>query len=516
MVRKNRIAGLALCLCLLCACGQQPTGEELPPPPDNRPVHGGILTDVGQAETLQQYYGRTAIIGRNERIQGDFLATGAWAEEFARLEYPDAEVSVDFAGGFVVPEGMFRDQLSAGATTWDVAVTLSDGSAAAHRVQVLHFTERTEGEVHQCLSGLLTDGQILTRRPEAYSYLMLDTRYANRMQKLPALELPPDTLAREITDGDMEAINCSVYMLSESAGAALIHDRDGQAGLLFFDMEDSFPREYFPLEGRWNYFDLEEGVLILEQYADSGDRSQLRVSLEDGRPVMGSAIRADGSDRYPVGDYTVTDRDGTLYLGEEILLEGGAWDLDDVTAIQRYHFQQALDDHRFLYSLAGWEWIEGCGIYDLETRTDSPMLGSEYGWGFSMPILRPGVGLALCAHLTEPGWWGFSMMDLTTMENTPLPLGHETEEEALGSQLQANSDLSRLMAVQSDEETAGMHRILVLDTRTGEQLFRWDIPQTLIGHPQIQLVGDDALFVFCDRKDTDTHWVYRIDLSQLG
>ena len=90
-------------------------------------------------------------------------------------------------------------------------------------------------------------------------------------------------------------------------------------------------------------------------------------------------------------------------------------------------------------------------------------------------------------------------------------MGHETEEEAISGQLEANGDLTRLALIHTDWES-NTHLVEVLDMATGQQLFCWEIDAGLVsGQPQIQLVGDNALMVSLRRWDTDTQWLYRID-----
>lgn len=510
--RKLWLAAV-LCLCL-CACGRQ---EEAPavtqPVTGNPPAQSGILTDLGQAETLQDYYGRTAIIARNERIEGSFTQTQSWALEYAMLEYPGCQAQISYVSGYQAPQAMFKDDLRAGVARWRIDLTTADGQAVSETVQVFYFTEMADGTTTQCFSGLLTGEGLLERRPEVYSYLALDTRFANRMQKLAVLGAPEEALAEELSFFEGDVLDCQAWMLSRSAVAALARYQDGSCGLALYDLDGGFETQYQALDGIWNYSQLENGILTLEQYAKSGDRQLMTITLKDGLPVTETSTRSEETGGYRVGRYTVTWKDSSLYLGDELLLEGGAWDMDDVTTTRNYLFQQALDDHRFLYQLAGWEWMEGFGIYDIETRTDTFMQGAQNDWGFSLclPIIRNEEGKALTAHLTEPGWWGLSVLDLDTLESTPLPLGHETEEEAISGQLEANGDLSRLALIHTDWET-NTHLVEVLDMATGQQLFCWEIDAGLVsGQPQIQLVEDNILMVSLRRWDTDTQWLYRIE-----
>lgn len=510
MNKRNLWLAAALCLCL-CACGRQ---EDVPteglPAADSPPQQSGILTDVGQAETLQDYYDRTAIIGRNERMEGSFTQTQNWAMEYAALEYPDSQTAVSYISGYQAPEGMFKDDLRGGVACWRVEGTAADGQAVEETVQIFYFSETADGVQTQCFSGLLAGEERLETKPEAYAYLALDTRFANRIQRLEALEAPEQALSAQLDHFEAGVLDCQAWMLDETAVVALARYEDGSCGLLLHDLEGGFETRYQELEGIWNYSQMDNGVLTLEQYAQSGDRQLLEITLKDGAPVTAESSRPEETG-YRVGRYTITEEDGSLYLGDELLLAGGEWDVDDITTTRSYQFQQALDDHRFLYGMVGWEWVDGCGIYDIETRTDTFMQGSQYGWGFSLPIVRAAEGKALAAHLTEPGWWGLSMLDLTTLESFPLNIGHDTEDAAVSGQMEANGDLSRLAILHTDWESS-IHKVRVYDTATGQILFQWDIPGGLVaGQPQIQLVGDNTLMVTLRRWDTDTQWLYRME-----
>ena len=510
MSKRNLWLAAALCLCL-CACARQEDvpAEELPVT-DSRLQQSGILTDVGQAETLQDYYDRTAVIGRNERIEGSFTQTQNWAMEYAALEYPDSQTTVSYVSGYQAPEAMFKDDLRGGVACWSVEGTDAHGQSIGEILQIFYFSETADGVQTQCFSGLLAGDERLQSKPEAYAYLALDTRFANRMQKLNDLEAPEQALSAQLDHFEAGVLDCQAWMLDENTVAALARYQNGSCGLLLRHLEGAFETRYQGLEGIWNYSQMDNGVLTLEQYAQSGDRQLLEITLENGMPVIAESSRREEAG-YRVGRYTITEEDGSLYLGDELLLAGGEWDVDDITTTRSYQFQQALDGHRFLYSMVGWEWVEGCGIYDIETRTDTFMQGSQYGWGFSLPIVRAELGKALAANLTEPGWWGLSVLDLTTLESLPLNIGHDTEDAAVSGQLEANGDLSRLAILHTDW-ASNLHEVRVYDTASGQILLRWDIPGGLVaGQPQIQLVGDNTLMVTLRRWDTDTQWLYRME-----
>ena len=351
MSKRNLWLAAALCLCL-CACARQEDvpAEELSVT-DSRPQQSGILTDVGQAETLQDYYDRTAVIGRNERIEGSFTQTQNWAMEYAALEYPDSQTTVSYVSGYQAPEGMFKDDLRGGVACWCIEGADAHGQSIEEILQIFYFSETADGVQTQCFSGLLAGDERLQSKPEAYAYLALDTRFANRMQKLNDLEAPEQALSAQLDHFEAGVLDCQAWMLDENTVAALARYQNGSCGLLLRHLEGAFETRYQGLEGIWNYSQMDNGVLTLEQYAQSGDRQLLEITLENGMPVIAESSRPEEAG-YRVGRYTITEEDGSLYLGDELLLAGGEWDVDDITTTRSYQFQQALDGHRFLYSMA--------------------------------------------------------------------------------------------------------------------------------------------------------------------
>ena len=171
-----------------------------------------------------------------------------------------------------------------------------------------------------------------------------------------------------------------------------------------------------------------------------------------------------------------------------------------------YNFHQALDDHRFLFSKAGWEWIEYYGVYDLQTREAHPLISDRQEWGFSVLQVSEDGNQAL-AGCTIGGLWNFSLVDLNDLTLRKILPQYSEEENAL-SQVVANGDLSRVAVLAEQDDTASVR---LYDTATGAELFRWDIPAALAaGQPTLQLVGEDTLVVSLRQWKTDTDWLYRV------
>lgn len=517
-MKKRFYTGLLLTALLLCGCSKPAEAPPVQTTPvvEQPPVQSGILSDVGQAKTLQEYYDRTAIIGRNEWMEGNFTQTESWALEYAQLEYPGGTVTVDFGGGYVLPDAMTKDELSGGVALWDVTVQWPDQPTVWDTVQVLYFTESTENGQKQCLSGLLTGEDILDSKPEAYAYLALDTRFAGRMQTLPDLEVPDgvQTLELNFFEDAANPQDCQVWMLTQADAVILSHYREGQllqgnyvltaynldTGVIDWELRD--------LEGIWNYDSLQNGVLTLRQFLRQGEGQVLRVWMEEGRPQWGFFDAPVEETLFTVGDYILTWQDGSVLLGDEVLLAGSVMeDGEDVTEMSLYNFHQALDDHRFLFSKAGWEWIEYYGVYDLNTREAHPLVSDRQEWGFAVLQVSEDGNKAL-AGCTVGGYWNLALADLNDLTLRKVIPAHSQEENAV-SQVVTNGDLSRVAVLEEREN--GEAGVLLYDTASGMELFRWDIPaQLLAGSPVLQLIGEDTLLVNLRQWKTDTDWLYRV------
>ncbi len=501
----------ALCLLLaLCGCNQaQQTPATQPTQPEATRPRPGILSDAGQAETIQEYYSRTAIIARNERMEGSFVQTGSWAREYAALEYPDSTCEVAYVSGYALPDAMTRDDLSGGVSLWKLHITTADGTPLEELVQVFYFTETTEAGQIQCLSGLLTGEEMLSARPEGYAYLALDTRFAARMQTLPDVEPVSGVKPLEFLAGT-DALDQFFYPLTDTVTAVLCHYshlEDTGDKLLICDLEAGQLLEEHPLEGAWDCTGQQEGKLTLEQYFSMGEgRKVMTVTFDGTQTRMETLSLADDEQR--VGDHVLSWREGSIYLGEEVLLqgsaepeEGGEWE-EDPTVMSLYNFHQALDDHRFLFSKAGWEWIEYYGIYDLETRTGRVLAGSTQTWDYEIAQISDDGNRAL-AWSRENKW--LELLDMHRNLAARIPLESEYSIE----QISANADLTRVALLQSDMET-GDYVISVVDSADGALLFTWTVPEALVaGFPELHPVGEHLLVVNLRQWKTDTEWLYR-------
>lgn len=74
-------------------------------------------------------------------------------------------------------------------------------------------------------------------------------------------------------------------------------------------------------------------------------------------------------------------------------------------SVRAFHVYKPLDEYRFVYTVTGWEWGAGFGIYDLQTRTDHRITGRGAFLGM--------VGDTLIGEVLRA--------DANTYESLPLP-----------------------------------------------------------------------------------------------
>lgn len=520
-------AGLLLGLCGCAQPAEEPPVVETPAT-EIVEENKGIVTDAGQAETLVEPFARTAIIARNEWVEGTYVQSKQWALEYARQKYPDCtNLWAEYDSGYVLPGAMTPEEgLSGGVAVWEVTVKRGEDSEK-ERVQLFYFTERDSDGFRTYLSGLLTGEEIRSTRPAGYAYLILDTRFAGRTQTLPNMETPEGALALEFTL-EQEAVDQQFYPLSDNVIAVLCrYSRRYQSDdkLLVYHLETGEVLLEEWLSGFWGWTGGGDGWAELEYfYADDEMRLSARVILTEEGATLERYSQP--YSQYQVGQYVLTWKDERVMLGEEVLLgrqiseeeplippEDGDHPEETQEEMPEqwvmYNFHQALDEYRFLFSQATVERIEYYGIYDLESRTIQVLAGTLQPWDFHVLQISADSSRALMGY---GGYsrWGMTLVDLQTLEQRIIPLEYNSEERSV-EQVVVNDDLSRMAVMDLNAEDSGRDRIQVFDTATGKLLYQWDVPMKLVsGEPEIRLVGEQTLLVNVRQWKTDTEWVYRV------
>ncbi len=153
--------------------------------------------------------------------------------------------------------------------------------------------------------------------------------------------------------------------------------------------------------------------------------------------------------------YDVKDADGrpmTHPIDEDSFFNNEIW-------LWRYfRVYEPLDEHRFVYTVSGWEWGAGFGIYDLRTHTDHRITGRGYFYGMAGESL----------------FGSYLKANTNTYETSPLP---QTIQEQL-AQISAMEDgivdydfspdgkLLALAGLNSRQVNA--KTLVITDTETGD------------------------------------------------
>lgn len=511
LCRPARLLPLGAALLLLCAaCGQK--SAETPDPGSETPKAPMVVTDGSVAETLEEYYDRTAIIARNEWIEGSFLQTSQWAQEYASLEYPGSECQLTFDSGYEVPSEMLPVGLTAGVTTWRADIQ-TGGSETSQLVQIFHFQK----EGRQCFSGLLAGDDRLTTRPAGYAYLALDTRFAGEFRALPDITAPEGTLTLDLGTVDLAAGNVTsreVYPLSRDISAVYCRREDGTGALAALRLESGEILARQELSGSWDMDSLAGGVLTMTRYDSAGQSdSRLRCALTDtGADITLSNAPAAGN--YTMVTGVLREKDSSIYLDETCLLRGSEDPENpelplpadpDPTDSLRYEILADLDGERFLYACFGYEWLERTGVYNTVTGNDLVLeSGSALGEWLLGWTEETGLGCVLDMDPTD-----FSRVDLVTGRVTPLDkLQARLESEPVSRQAAVNENCTRLAVLDEGEDALTLR---VFDTKSQECLLEWTVPSGAGYGSVVSLVGEDTAVFTIRRWSTDTGWVYRLN-----
>ncbi len=242
---KKTLLYLSLCaIFALSACSQAPS---ITTPDDTLTVQPSDILEPSEPEEpsgqqLEQpvepmrdtYFDRTAIILRQDVLEGTFTETYPWAQEYVAKNHPGFSMSEPiYKSGFAAPESLFADSgMSAHSSIWTMQLISTDGQTTELDIQLIYFSQ---GE-KLYLSGILTGEDMLESKPEVYDYLRLDPRYQAVMLEFPPLIPPSDVLqASDFTAPEQaaspEAIAFGDYIAYVQDGSLYI-EQDGKVTLI--------------------------------------------------------------------------------------------------------------------------------------------------------------------------------------------------------------------------------------------------------------------------------------------
>lgn len=169
-----------------------------------------------------------------------------------------------------------------------------------------------------------------------------------------------------------------------------------------------------------------------------------------------------------------------------------------------FHVYQPLDEHRFVYSVSGWEWGAGFGVYDLRTHADHRFTGRGYLYGLAGSAL---VGSEM-------------MADTDTLEVTPLPqiVREQLERVSAFSDEVVSCGISpdgELLAVIESQPDNGDEKTLTLyDILTGDIIKVYELYEPMADHYDVSFRGNTDLMVFFNPQEQVPARVYLIRLAR--
>jgi len=322
---------------------------------------------------------------------------------------------------------------------------------------------------------------------------------------------PLEGLPEGVTFYDLSAVlrpdeQAQVYPVERHI-IAVLHEDDL---LQVLDTENNLIVAERYLEGEhWLERPLHYSGVMLE-----GEQDRVFVAIPEIGDIIQITPKTEDENSRIIDGRTVTWEDGTLLLDDQVILQGGPVDPNDVTTTRRYQFLDQVGVSRFLYAITGWEWNEGYGLYDVQTGENRYLYGTEIGQNDPW-LMRVGLGgsqALVCSHWNS--WYDFAMLDLKSGECKPLPLKWKDEASALHGSVTVDWTLQRIAVAETGPEgqRSAQVALRVYDLADGEEVFAWDIPRENLASDDIKLhlVWENTLFV--ELPQTDGQGLYLVML----
>lgn len=169
-----------------------------------------------------------------------------------------------------------------------------------------------------------------------------------------------------------------------------------------------------------------------------------------------------------------------------------------------FYVYKPLDEYRFAYTVSGWEWNAGYGVYDLKTHTDHRITGSGDFYGMAGNTL---YGSAL-------------RTEVNTLEASPLPISvqEQFEEVSYMENGVVDCDISpdgRLLALtgmksrRSDAST-----VTVTDIRTGSIIKAYDIYNPFAFEYSVSFYSNTRFMLFFWPEEHGSAYIYLFNVAE--
>ena len=236
-----------------------------------------------------------------------------------------------------------------------------------------------------------------------------------------------------------------------------------------------------------------EEELLLQGVPDAMTSDRDEASYETFSKYVPSwdDIGHDGKDAY---GYPLSM---TFPIGEDDYYNNDIWFWRD------FFVYKPLDEYRFVYTVSGWEWGAGYGIYDLQTRTDHRITGRGFFYGMAGNTL-----------------YGSTLMaDANTYESSPLPNTIQAqleevsamEDGAVNCAISPNGRLLALIGMKFRSSNA--NTVTITDIQTGNIIKTYDIYNPHASESSVSFYSNTQFMLFFQPKENDSAYMYLFNVE---
>lgn len=217
----------------------------------------------------------------------------------------------------------------------------------------------------------------------AYKVVAKDPRYSSKLKSSPEVNLPKEftQVSMDLVSGGREAIGAWTRVLPGNIVASLCRDSLGQEGqyslgVSLFDLKAGKNSAYMEIgEYSLRYIKARDGKI--EIYAMDNDNIDSELFIIDSKGNMSKQKLSSDKDNVlysPDGSKYAYSSKGNLYIvdkSDSMPKLIGTGNDTDTTKWASYYPYAWVDNSRFVYGINGYEWSNGCGIYDAASGKDT-------------------------------------------------------------------------------------------------------------------------------------------------
>lgn len=178
----------------------------------------------------------------------------------------------------------------------------------------------------------------------------------------------------------------------------------------------------------------------------------------------------------------------------------------DPFAIRQFYVYKPLDEHRFVYTVSGWESYSGYGVYDLQTRTDHRITGRGFFCGIGGNTLY-GTTLMADANKYESSLLPESVREQFA-ELNPYNFGEIDYDISPDGRLLARTDTIPYGYYEIE------HTVTITDLQTGDIIKAYDIYNPFATEYTVAFYDDTHFMLFCRPEELGSAYIYLFNVEE--